>query len=389
MSQIVLSEELSSISLGQRISEIMEEKGAAFSIRAFSQRLFMSKDTLARIIQGERTITPSELESIAKGLNVSVERIRRNDTAKKREELLRLLKTKYDPRRALVLARECVAVALGVTERCEAGNSLARAYFALGMYEQAHGVWLGAYELSQEIYQQYGTTDRLYNILSNLMISYTIRKEYSHLAEILQEIEPVFQEQPNKLGAICYSKAMIAEQAGNKDQAKLHLYQSLDHFQVTGDLNDIGRAELNVGYFEFKSKNYETAKKLLEHAIEKLQDDIGILLIAIKAYIQILFKLGEHERANQLLDGYFQQTEEYPEVRAKFCLLRAIANQDEQSAKEVFMIPNAGQRLHYLACEFLVNRYMEVGDLKSARNYYKKAQSYSDTESDPMHKEGL
>jgi tetratricopeptide (TPR) repeat protein len=125
----------------------------------------------------------------------------------------------------------------------------------------------------------------------------------------------------------------------------------------------------------------------LENAIEKLQDDITILLIAIKAYIQTLLKLGERERANQLLDGYFQHTEEYPEVRAKFCLLRAIANQDEQSAKEVFMIPNVSRSLYALACRFLVNRYIEIGDLKSAMNYYKKAQSFSDTEPDLLHEE--
>jgi tetratricopeptide (TPR) repeat protein len=269
MSQTILSQELLSIPLGQRIGEIMEEKGAAFSIRAFSQRLGVSKDTLARIIQGERPVTPSELERIAKGLNVTIERIKQIDTAKKNQELSHLLKTKYDPKKALVLAKECMDVAVGMTERCEAGNRLARAYFALGKYEQSHKIWLEAFELSQKIYQKYGTTDRLFNILSNLMISYTIRKEYSRLAEILQEIEPVFQDQPNKLGAIYYSKAMIAEQLGSKDQAKLNFYQSLSHFQTTGEPNDIGRAELMLdisssnqkimrlqkGFWKMQSKN--------------------------------------------------------------------------------------------------------------------------------------
>jgi tetratricopeptide (TPR) repeat protein len=343
MNQTVASQEFSSIPIGQRIGEIMEEKGGAFSIRAFSQRLFMSKDMLTRIIQGVRPVSPSELESIAKGLSESVERIKQTDTSKKSEELQRLLRTKYDPKRALLLAIECMELAVGITERFEAGNSLARAYFALGMYEQSHEVWLGAIDLAQKIYQKVGTSDRLYNILSNLMISYTNRKEYSHLAEIMRQIEPVFRDQPNKLGAICYSKAKIAEQAGSKDEPKRNLYQSLSYFETTGDRNVIGRAELNVGYFEYKSKNYEVAKSLLERAIERLGDDVPILLIAIKAYVQVLLKLGQCERGNQLLETYFPRTEEYPEVRAKFCLLRAIANQDEQSAKAVFMIPNAGE----------------------------------------------
>ncbi|MGB8956126.1 MAG: helix-turn-helix transcriptional regulator [Tumebacillaceae bacterium] len=134
------------IPLGRRIGEIIEAKGPAFSGRALSKRIGLGKDILYRVINGERYISPSELELVAAGLRMSVQRIKQEDTRKDVEELRRLLQNLEDLERALRIAEKLVSVAIGISERCTMLNYLGWANYELKNYDVAHQHWLKAYE---------------------------------------------------------------------------------------------------------------------------------------------------------------------------------------------------------------------------------------------------
>ena len=295
MSQITA---VSSLPLGRRIAEIMDEKGAAFSQRAFAPRVGFSKDTLGRVIAGERNIKPSELIRIAKGLSISVARLKQEDIKKASEESVERLETKKDLSRALQLAEQVYAVALGASEKCDSAVLLARTMYALGDVENAHDLLLNAYRDAELASAKYNDADRLYKILSKLMITFTVKKEFSHLSEILGRVESVFKEEPEKQGAIYFSKATIARQFGNHAKFGESLYQSLECYRQVGKMNDIGRAELNVAHFEFGQRNYERAKEYLQEAIQHLHGDQHYQLVAIKDYSKVLGLARASRRRN-------------------------------------------------------------------------------------------
>lgn len=114
------------VPLGQRIGEIMEERGASYSLRAFGSRIGMSKDTLGRIVSGERVSTPSETERIADGLKMTIERLKQEDIKDDLLELEALLHSRKNRKRAMTLARGVAAVSMGMTERCHALNLLGK-----------------------------------------------------------------------------------------------------------------------------------------------------------------------------------------------------------------------------------------------------------------------
>ena len=104
------------IPIGRRISEALQERGEAFSIRAFAERIGINRETFRTILKGERAITLPELERVVAGLRITEERLRQMDTFKKQEELEALLKanerTKVMMLRALTLANNLNEVAI-------------------------------------------------------------------------------------------------------------------------------------------------------------------------------------------------------------------------------------------------------------------------------------
>lgn len=389
MSQTQQSTAFQPLPIGRRINEILEEKGGAFSQRSFAPRVGLSKDTLRRIIDGERHCKPSEVQRIAEGLSISVARLKQDDTAGLHIELLGLLDNKQNLKRALLLAEVIQSHAIGYTERCDAALLKARTEYAMGHYDRAHEYLLESYHHAETIYEKYNETDRLYTSLSKLLITFTVRKEYSRMSVILARVESVFSSDPEKMANICFSKAMIAEQFGNVEEVRVNLYKSLELHQVTGKQNDIGRAEQNVGYFEFKQKNYEVAKRFLRDSIPKLQGDTYNQLIAIKEYVKTLLKLDETDAAVRWLENALQDVEQFPELKGKFYLLFAIAKQDVPYADSIFHIPNVGKSVLRLTCKYLTKHYMKLGDSESVLKYSMIAERYALNHSDIIDEEDL
>ena len=276
------------IPLGRRVAEIMEEKGAAYTIRSFSQRIGMSKDKLCRCINGERYIKPSELENIAEGLHLSVERIRQDDIKKEAEELQKLLKNLANLQRALQLAESLTALALGRSEKSIALNNLGRVLFLMRDYDQAHAIWLEAYADAKRLSGLWGESEVLYDVLTNLLISFSARKEYIQLQQILAEIKPILYSSANRAGAISYSVAMIAYKNGQFEEAREKLYESLDCYLKLDDVKSVGMAERNVAFIEYRMRNYETAIKWFESAIPKLSVDPYWQAVAVKDFVKAM-----------------------------------------------------------------------------------------------------
>lgn len=377
------------IPIGRRIGEIMEAKGGAFTQRAFAPRVGLSKDTLGRIISGERAVMIQELDRIAKGLSISISRLKQEDTAQITKQLVKLLDTKGDPEKALVLAEHLDSVSIGVTEKCDTSLLLARSVYAFGDYDKAHRLLLESYSLAERIFEKYGETDRLYEILSKLMTTYAIRKEFSTLSDVLLKVEKVFEKSPDKQGAICFTKAMIAEHYNDVEQTRELLYRSLDCFETSGKKNDIGRAEMSVGYFEFKQRNYEVAKKYLRRAVVNLADDVFFRYRSVKELVKALILTNETSEAIHLLQEARANLNDQPDMRAKFAIMLSVATEDASYAESIIENKSVNEKILHLACKFLTKHFMKLGDAEAAMKYSIIADRYALSPSEILHEEDL
>src|SRR3569833_2334482 len=189
-------QEPTSISLGQRIGEILEERGSAFSIRAFSARIGMSKDMLSRMISGDRYISPSELEQIANGLSLTVARLKQQDTMQLLDEMQKLVDSQAKTDRALCIGLQIKNIAIGCTERFIVGNLLGNVYHELRRYDEAHIEWLEAKEYAKKIADRYKETGPLYRVMNNLVLSFTERKDYVGLYNLVGQLNTLFEPYP-------------------------------------------------------------------------------------------------------------------------------------------------------------------------------------------------
>jgi tetratricopeptide (TPR) repeat protein len=362
------------IPIGRRIGEIMEEKGAAFSIRGFSQRIGLSKDMLARMLSGDRHVTPSELEQIAKGLSVSISRLKQEDTRKEREELLFLIRNNTNIMQAVRLAKKLVPLALGVTEKCRAYDQLGSALYMAREYDEAHEAWLEAYSYAEKIHERYTDKDTLFNVLTHLILSYTHRKEYTYLSGILKNIEPILGSDPSRAAVIYYSLAKIVEEIGDYDGAKEKYYQSLRFYKLTNHLTNIGIAKHFTAAFEYRMGNYETAIQMFQDALKDLVNYQYGQLLCQKEYVKTLLKVGEEQQAKTIvieaLDRINSNAEQYAELRAQYSILMARITNDPKYAENV-LNGNVDHKIKSIAAQFLINYYDENDDSELVMKYYR------------------
>ncbi|ARU61965.1 hypothetical protein CBW65_13845 [Tumebacillus avium] len=374
-----LSTPIGNIPIGRRIAEIMSEKGNAFSIRAFSSRIGISKDMLGRMISGERYISPSELEVIAKGLSISVNRVKQKDTVNKSNELRSLLENEKNFKRALELALELQEVAIGCSERFVILNDLGRVYYATRKYEEAHVTWTRAIGFAQTIADEYHDTEPLYKVMNNLLLSFTEIKDYVGLNATISAVKHQFERFPTRMGTLYYSAAVVAFHAQNYDEAKVKFLDALRIFENTGKSIQIGTLEHNVGYTEYKLGNFSSAKEYFERAVTTLENFDEAKIIAVKDYVKTLLKTNEKKKARMLIDESLNDLEEkldLPTRKAQFLMLRAIVDSDITSAESVLMVENAPSNLKYLVCKFLMNHYKEIGDAENLMRYYVIAEEH-------------
>ncbi|MGB8955294.1 MAG: helix-turn-helix transcriptional regulator [Tumebacillaceae bacterium] len=370
------------VPIGSRIGEILEERGSAFSIRAFSGRIGMSKDMLSRMISGDRYISPSELELIANGLSLSVARLKQEDTANLVHELKYLLENKKNYNRALEVVLELKSKAVGCSERFFVSKEAGNVYYSLKKYDEAHGEWLEAQGHAEQIADKYKDTEPLYTILDNLVLSFTEKKDIVGLSTLLAKLQPLFRPFPDRMGTLFYSSGVMAFRLGNYRQARDHFVQAMELYDISGLHLHVGKCEHNVGYMEYLLENYSTAIGHFERAMPLLAEDDS-RFVTVKDYVKALLKLGLMHKAKQIITETLSKLDKLDlhARRAQFVMLYAIVNEDINAAKQVLEYQGVAEPLKALACKFLMNYYSRIGDAENLMRYYRIADTYTSEQS--------
>ncbi|PWK06942.1 helix-turn-helix domain-containing protein [Tumebacillus permanentifrigoris] len=369
------------IPLGRRISELMQDRGDAFSIRAFAERLGENRETFRQTLLGNRPISITLLENIAKGLKVDEDRLRQRDTFKKEEELNSLLnapeRTKAMMLRAETLAKELVDVAIGWTEPCMYWAHLGRAQFQLQLYDHAHESWVTSMRYAEKISDIFKDNTLLYHISSFLLISFTVRREYTNILHTLEVVENAFRDDPEKMGYVSYTRMKWHEHRREMQKALEYSYIALDYFKKTENHDQIGRALINVGHFEYQFENYHVAKNILSTAVEELAPFDFIRLYAIKDYVKTMIKIGDKTTANELIEQYLPLYSDYPDMMGKLMILKSDALHDPSFAEKIINDLRVGVEVRQLACKYLMEYSASSGDSESLMRYYNKVKSLS------------
>jgi len=369
------------IPIGRRIAELLMERGDAFSIRAFAARIGMNRETFRNILIGERPITLPELEKVTQGLRITEERLRQMDTFKKQGELETLLnankRTKAMMLHALTIANDLVEVAQGMTERCVGLLQVGQAQYYLQQYDEAHESWLSAMEYAEKINKEFGDSTLLYHLTSFLMISFTIRKEYTNIQQTLNVVEGAFASDPMQMGYANYARMKWHEHRGNIDKALKHSYTALDYFLQTNDHSQIGKAQINVAHFEYLTGNFQRAKEMLHQAMEQLKSYDYFYLLAVKEYVKVLLQLNENETASEVILAHSDLANEYPDFNGMLQIMYSVAKNDPTFAISVSEDLKSSQWIRNVACKSLMDYYASQGDAESLMRYYEKVRKLS------------
>ena len=366
------------IPLPRRIAEIMKERGK-LSQEFVASRIGIHRDTFRAVLRGERPIYGTELRKLAEVLKISVDRLKQTDMLKDITFLNQCLNRLENMDHALKIAEKFHALAIGITERVDALNYLGRICFDLKKYNDAHQHWLEAYELAISIHSHYGETDRLHDLAKSLMTSYTIRKDFVNAQEKIEQLKQFFQTNPAWLGAMYYTLGMIAFGNDDLQLTKTCLYESMLHFEQTGDAIQIGLAQHNVGYIVYLLGDLHAAKNMFEQAIHKLPRFSEHRLITIKDYLKVLLKLGNQSSAKQLLLDSEEEVNRLrnTDIRTKFQLLKMITIHDPTIAETILSNPETSRNHKRIACLFLMEHYRSTNDSISFIRYYEEKLSFT------------
>ncbi|HEU4965745.1 MAG TPA: helix-turn-helix transcriptional regulator, partial [Bacilli bacterium] len=344
--------------LGRRIAEMLAERGDAFSIRAFSSRIGISREIIRKMLSGERYIAPSELNRIARGLSVSVERLKQTDTQAKRSELERFFKARKFTKPTMLwaqsVATELTEVALGATERGESLNNLGKVVFLQQNYEAAHRSWLQALEYAETIYHQHHDAGLLHAVTANLMLTYSLRKEYSRIEDVLQITERAFAEDVEVMGQVEYTRMKVQEERGAIEQARVHAYRSYEFFEQTQNRRQISHASINTAHYEYLLGNYAASARILSDAIDTSKPFEDILIRVVKEYVKSLIQLREYEKATRVIDVFEALAAEHPEIQSKLQIMKSTATGNPSFAEVIANDVGRGQAVRFYASRCLI-----------------------------------
>lgn len=381
------------IPIGRRILELMQEKGEAFSIRAFGERLGENRETFRQTLLGKRPISLSLIERVSEGLGVSEERLRQMDTFKKEEELVTLLKankrTKVMLMRAHTIALELVEVARGATERGFAYNNLGRVHFLSQQYEEAYHAWKHAFRYGKEIYKEFNDPRLIEIVPANFMMACTRIKDYGGANEMLELVEEVSAGNYEALGIVSYTRMVMYSDRGDLEKAREYAYQSLEHFSKTSNKKQIGYGHLNVAKAEYILGNYAVSAEILGNAIEIVQGIEFILAFVIKDYVRSLIKLRDYEKANLVAENYESIIQSFPDCWNKMRIMYTVLKEDPKYADEISMDLHQSLECRTLACKCLFEYYAKRGDAEQAMRYYELERKYSRDNSEFVDREGF
>ncbi|MBL0388065.1 tetratricopeptide repeat protein [Tumebacillus sp. ITR2] len=374
------------IPLGRRIQEILEEKGAAYLVGFFANRIRFNPHRLVSILQSAVVPSPEDLEQIAKGLGITVERLTREDTQERLERLHELLQSQGASEETVLVAEELAALSLGATERADAYCLLGRAYYAAGKLEEAHEAFLKSYRLYEPVFELYQDSERMYRFTHNLSITYTVRKEYSGLADLLKRVESFSWDDPVKAGSTFFASAVAQYELGQLDDAKRLFQKSLTAYRETDNREYIGRGYYNLGRVQYLTGELQAADSSLESALHELAADSPFRIKAVEMLIKARIHLGELESAMRLIQEHEPELHKRPQVLAYLYLLHAYKSEDLKALGDVLAMEIVEREWKASGYKYLMKHYSEHGDSLAVMTYF---QYYLQTDQDSSSFEDL
>lgn len=362
------------IATGRRISEILYEQSS--SPRAFSERVkFASRETVRACLNDTRHISPKELEQMAEALGHSVDRILQRDTEKEAIVLRAEVKSKQPAKETIELGKRLLKVALGWSEKFDYRNDLGSVYFYLGHVEEAHAHYLEAFSYAEKIRDKFHETDRLFMAMSNLLITYRLKKEFISLDHMLNKIEPSFAiSNPKRAGAIAYHRAVLAQQRRDFDEAEKKWSESLQHYEKTNNTELIGRGLHNLAHFLFKVGRHNESRELFSQAVKLLTPYPKYLQICLVSCIKNLIKLREYENALKIIESVRNMKDFNPDsnVQAQLYILQAVAEQNPMTAEKALEVRGITEETKLITCLMLMDDCQTIGDAERLVRYYRK-----------------
>jgi tetratricopeptide (TPR) repeat protein len=371
---------LDSIPVGRRITEIMNEKGPAYTISAMSNRLGFSRETLRLKLKGEREMYTFELENIAKDLKVSVDRIMQTDIFEETKELRSHLDIGSNMHRCLELSAKFTELAIGLTERVIVANELARGYYQARDIQTAIETLKKVLPDAQLILEKYGEPHILMWVTGNLISAKTIEGEYTNLLEMAAQVEPYFQTNPKLAAVICYCIAQYKfEEEGDIAGARENHYQSLHYYQQHGVPISVANSQLNVAIFEDRQKRYDEAKQLFRSALDvfRVHDNLYAQAVHAREYGKLLIRLGELAEAIEVVDWVIARIQAHPNVihsdmEAQLNLLLAIAKQDMLYAETILDDKIGSKSVQKIANKLIIDHYDQHGTLTAKAQHQQR-----------------
>lgn len=383
----------------RRLREVMdekhkEEKEKTKFVENLSIKLNVSLRTTYRIIGGSRYVKPSEQETIAEVLGISLERLLQKDTdilRKKIEDIFRAAETMKIARGSVAekdrfnrlkdLADEMVEIAIGLTERFDAKNELGKVYFEFRKFKEAHNTWVEAYDLAKTA----SDTERLYKVCNNLLHSSKARKRISDVERILVEAEPFFVGDYEKLGRIKYFQAVLNFETGDYEEALTDFEASHEFYIKTGNQVLIGLSEHNLGKAHYKLRHYSQARGLYTSALSKIENaSLSTRLITQIELVKTLDQLGHQDEAKRLALQSLDQTEAnrmvtVAEMRGRLLMLLSQLYRDPTYAIEALDLElDAGTLLEIH--RYLHDFYLRSGDARTALYYHERVLNFNEDE---------
>lgn len=367
------------LTTGERLKEILDEKGPAFTVPAFSQRIKMSESTLYRCITGKRPFKPQELERITIGLGISVQRFKQEDTLPLFGQLKSLIRLQINLHQAMTLAERIFPVAIGCSERFEITNCLGAIHYSRKKYKEAIGFWLESLAHAKKIQSIYSDSEPLKSTTFNLILAYTQTKDFSSLSSLLKDLEAKFSElSPIYAGDFCYAQATVAYEMGDLEEFEAKMLEQLAHYEKSGVVLSIAIALHNTADMFYKIRKYKQAKDMFERTLDYISqhEDVRkseIEFICVKGYAKTLMKLRLRSEGLRIIEDTIQALESahFPTLLAKFLLLHAIHNDTPTSAEAVLALSDVDKKLHGIANRLLMDYYYKIGDSEGLMRYYK------------------
>lgn len=375
-SQRVSDSAIPNVSLARRLHEIMLER--KLSIRAFCEKnkeLFgFSHELLRNIICGNRPLLKQEEKLIVQALNLTMERFRGEDTRFDRELLDQMVSKGTNFRIAVETALKILPVALGASERFDILYSLGRAYLGMKEYEQAHEVWMQAYQHAIFLYDRFQDKERHFLAIKALAVSAHWVHDLAQLGQMLLEAESLYSNDLDKKSQIVHLRALNSFRLGDVVGAQRFYNRALKMYRDLGDTYQIGKVLYDMGLIAIRHKKYKEATELLQEACSYFAS-LGLIfdrLIATKNLLVALFHRGCIVAAIELAESALSDldgTEMY-ELKGKFLLMLTHMTGDVGHAEQALRLPIDDSLIFEIA-SYLEGMYLRAGEYEKAYQYSK------------------